>query len=373
MHVTQVCDLTDEKTMLFIQKMKRLEVCGKDGWFHLGAITIIRDKFREFVLQRIDEFLSEPRHCNIAPTDSTAKSSGIQDLPIPADPSDPSIDDVHVRNSMILCDRLKKWQDRYLALPDSGVASEAEIAAYQHYADLHRKKSGIKSHRLQRIFRLVGKSLSDPKNGRSKSESNLRSRTKRSSMAGARNRGTKRKKKTRFLDTDSDSEYNEDDENENENYSAKRVTFAEDSSERHQNSSSSRGPYSHKSASLNIENENDNDIENENDGEEGQGVRGGRGRGKRDKPAGSGSASEIGLDSVEAFSFFDDDEEEDDDDDDSDSDSGSEDEENGHDPDGVLDPFGTHEDVHDDAEYDEEDEEESKSRLKAYHSDSAWL
>ena len=138
-----------------------------------------------------------------------------------------------------------------------------------------------------------------------------------------------------------------------------------------ENSSSCRGPYSHESASLNID-----ENENENDGS--QGDRGGRGsRSSRSKSAGSGSGSaseNIGLDSVEAFSFFDDEEE--DDDSDSDSDSGSEDDDNdnGQDPEGVLDPFGTHEDANDDAEYyDDEDEEKDKSRLQAYHSDSAWL
>jgi hypothetical protein len=378
-----VCDLTDEEVMLFIQKMKRLEVCGKDGWFHLGAITIIRDKFREFVLKRIDEFLSKPRLCNTVSTDSTGRSCGNVDVPANIDSSDQ--DDIHARNSIILGERMKYWQDRYLALPDSGVATEADLAVYQNYAELHRKKSGMKSHRLQRIFRMVGKSLSVPKDGKPKLEGSKRDRKRKFSTGVGGGKSRKRKKAEASADSESDSEDEEEEEGEGEGEESKskRVSFAtgkgskrSEASRRPSNAPTGdlnqdrdhyirSSPYRQRDASVGMDQE---ELRRDT----------GLGYGSSSRGDASGSSS-LGLDAVEAFSFFDNEDEDEDEDDDSGSDSCSDDEDN--DAEGVLDPFGTHErnnfhnhDPDDDDIDEEEGEDADGSALSQRHSvDSAWL
>lgn len=374
--------------MLFIQKMKRLEVCGKDGWFHLGAITIIRDKFREFVLKRIDEFLSKPRLCNTVSTDSTGKSSGNADGPANMDSSDQ--DDIHARNSIILGERMKYWQDRYLALPDSGVATEADLAVYQNYAELHRKKSGMKSHRLQRIFRMVGKSLSVPKDGKPKLEGSKRDRKRSHSagLGGGKSRKAKRAEASADSDSDSEDE-GEEEEGDGEESKSKRVSFA--LGKRSKRSSTSRqpnqdmaddpthdrdmyiqsSPYRQRDASVGMDKE---ELRRDT----------GLSYGSSSSSSSRGAAratgtSSLGLDAVEAFSFFDNEDEDEDDDDDSGSDSCSDDDDN--DAEGVLDPFGTHErnsfrnhDPDDDDMDEEEGDDAEGSALSQRHSvDSAWL
>ena len=162
--------------MQFVQKMKRFEVCGKDGWFHLGAITIIRDKFKEFVIQKIEEFLSKPRHCKSVPDlekdsgyncndnnvhdnddidnnneNNNNNSNNNNNNSNSNDNSD--LDHIEMMNNIKLGERMKYWQDRYLKLPDAGIATEADIIAFENYYESHRRRGGMKSHRLQRIDR----------------------------------------------------------------------------------------------------------------------------------------------------------------------------------------------------------------------------
>ena len=258
--------------MNFIQKMKRLSVCGKDGWYHQGAITIIRDKFREFVLQKIEEFISKPRFCNSTElsadvsekrsgessggnmmdevenknksngngtkidhengnvdttknnsnnnTNSNNNNSSSSSSSSSASTNRRAAKDessgTEASNNMILCERLLYWQRRYLSLPDSGIATDADILAYQNYFELHRKRSVIKSHRLQRIFRMVGRSLTDPKQGRSRDRSRKSIQGGDKEISREHTMGKrKRKKKEKFLDIDSDSEENEGEDGEN--------------------------------------------------------------------------------------------------------------------------------------------------------------
>lgn len=370
--------------------MKRLEVCGKDGWFHLGAITIIRDKFREFVLKRIEEFLSQPRLCNTVSTDSTGKSCGNVDVPANMDSSDH--DDIHTRNSIILGERMKIWQDRYLALPDSGVATEADLVVYQNYAELHKKKSGMKSHRLQRIFRMVGKSLSVPKDGKPKLEGSKRDRKRKYSAGVGGSKNSRRKKAETSADSDSDSEEEEEEEGEGEGGTeepkSKRVSFApgkgakRPEAARRPNHAPTCGPnhdedhhirsspYRQRDASVGMDKE---ELRRDTDLGYGYGGSSSSSRGAL------GGSSSLGLDAVEAFSFFDNEDDDEDDDDDSASDSCSDDEDN--DAEGVLDPFGTHErnnfhnhDPDDDDIDEEEGEDADGSAVSERHSaDSAWL
>jgi hypothetical protein len=389
--------------MLFIQKMKRLEVCGKDGWFHLGAITIIRDKFREFVLQKIEEFLSKPRFCNTTSTDSTGKSSGVVEndgsgasSSSSSGPSAATSEDIYTQNNIALGVRMKYWQDRYLALPDSGVASEADLAVYQNYADAHRRKSGMKSHRLQRIFRMVGKSLGTPKEGRQKLEGSRRDRGKRNrpmNRIGGRSRKARKKEVSADSDSDSDDQRDYGEEDDGEENQSKRVSFAGDRGRGKQSNRRSKD-----SSSSHMEHDAHQDINNSSpcrnrdatvytEEEVPSGSRSSsraRRSSRSNAGAGSSGVSSSQVDTAEAFSFFDDGEEDDDEDDDDDDDedddssnSGSDDDDN----DGVADPFDSYEppNYDNDNPGDEEEEEyeegddDGRADAQDYSSNSAWL
>ena len=409
--------------MQFVQKMKRFEVCGKDGWFHLGAITIIRDKFKEFVIQKIEEFLSKPRYCKSVPdlekeseyhcneNNLNGNDDGDNNNENNNNNND-DIDHIEMMNNIKLGERMKYWQDRYLKLQDAGIATETDIIAFENYHESHRRRGGMKSHRLQRIFRMVGRSLLDPKNGKNDKKNKKVKEFDKETTMGSR----KKRKKEVLVSSDSDSsdeEEEEDDDDDDDDRpgrdnteigkrkeSKRKVTFSTGNQKKSNNDSSfganrnvgknlskqdgnksdnrdghpniTTSTFHHRDASVYID---DDDRRNKlvnssssNGSSSGRGSAGGRrgmgGEGKAEDDENIYGLSSLGLQAVEAFSFFDEDEDDGDDDDDNDddsSDAGSDDENEIND---LADPFGTAGRTY----HAEEDCDETEPKP-----DSAWL
>ena len=425
--------------MQFVQKMKRFEVCGKDGWFHLGAITIIRDKFKEFVIQKIEEFLSKPRYCKSVPDLEKESGYNCNDNNLNGNDdgdnnnennnnNNDDIDHIEMMNNIKLGERMKYWQDRYLKLPDAGIATEADIIAFENYYESHKRRGGMKSHRLQRIFRMVGRSLLDPKNGKNDDKNKRNKRVKefdKETTMG--NRKKRKRKKESLVSSDSENsivrsdeeDYDDGDDNDRQDLderkvgrrkeSKRKVSFStrkqregkndspvdangnvgkslsrqdrsrSDNVEGYSNSTTST--YNHRDASVYIDDDdrrskviNSSYSSNSNGGSNGRdssrskkGI-GAEGRTEDDENIFGLSSS--GLNAVEAFSFFDEDEEVDDDEDGDDDDDDDDDDPSDAGSDyeneinDVADPFGTAGRTYDAEEEDEEREPEP---------DSAWL
>ena len=417
--------------------MKRFEVCSKDGWFHIGAITIIRDKFKEFVSQKIEEFLSKPRYCksvsdlgkdsgnnknnNNVNNNCNSNTDGNNDNNNNNNNNNDNnnnnynnddLDHIEKVNNIKLGERMKYWQDRYLKLPDAGIAKETDIIAFENYHESHRRRGGMKSHRLQRIFRMVGRSLLDPKNGKNDKKNKKVKEFDKETTMGSR----KKRKKEVLVSSDSDSsdeEEEEDDDDDDDDRpgrdnteigkrkeSKRKVTFSTGNQKKSNNDSSfganrnvgknlskqdgnksdnrdghpniTTSTFHHRDASVYID---DDDRRNKlvnssssNGSSSGRGSAGGRrgmgGEGKAEDDENIYGLSSLGLQAVEAFSFFDEDDDDGDDDDDNDddsSDAGSDDENEIND---LADPFGTAGRTY----HAEEDCDETEPKP-----DSAWL
>ena len=324
------------------------------------------------------------------------------------------LDHIEKVNNIKLGERMKYWQDRYLKLPDAGIAKETDIIAFENYHESHRRRGGMKSHRLQRIFRMVGRSLLDPKNGKNDKKNKKVKEFDKETTMGSR----KKRKKEVLVSSDSDSsdeeEEEEDDDDDDDDdrpgrdnteigkrkESKRKVTFSTGNQKKSNNDSSfganrnvgknlskqdgnksdnrdghpniTTSTFHHRDASVYID---DDDRRNKlvnssssNGSSSGRGSAGGRrgmgGEGKAEDDENIYGLSSLGLQAVEAFSFFDEDEDDGDDDDDNDddsSDAGSDDENEIND---LADPFGTAGRTY----HAEEDCDETEPKP-----DSAWL
>jgi hypothetical protein len=165
----------DEGIMQYVQQIKRLAVCGKHGWFDLGAVTLFRRKYKEFLWMKVEEFLSQPRIFDPTlsvcrkddnrksssssknpkhnPDSNSSSSSGNRDSSSSSSSSssnlttteDPDIDPIEDPNTAIqanLAEKMIYWQNRYQTLPDSGPATEEELEKFKLIYEEHCRKTG---------------------------------------------------------------------------------------------------------------------------------------------------------------------------------------------------------------------------------------